>query len=750
MIVAATAVLSCAPEITPPDNVPEEPSEVVDPDKDEKPDKDDKGDSGGDKEEPETPENPDVPGETPEEPDPRDEGVCRRLFELLDLDRAGLEKVKEEYDAGHPFLAAQALKEYWLNGRGAIVNPDVDPNAAVTLSASEKNIAEQALEENGYRFYVKNYYEKTDAVTGLPVFWSFRAADGGIDWETTPTTERQFAIQKHRHQWIEPQAKAYAATGDEKYVTAILKVYSDWLKTFPCPGAESGDYALPSKHRLRDHWTDLQATSRLSVYINVIDLCLKAGAFTPEALTQVLASLYDTVECIRANTYYKEASNHRQFEVQAVWNAAVLLPEFIKSTEWEQNSIVDISAQSSIQFAEDGVQNEMDPSYHISVISVFNQMHTLAVLNGKEALLPADFVSRLRSACTFVRDIVYPDYSIDNFNDVRSISWTPRVLKRNFTNYSSLFPEDRTFLWMGTGHSQGNAPEENFTAYRKSGWFMFRSGWEKQEMMLVLKNNHNEEKWWHCQPDNGTVGLYRGGRHFLPDAGVYTYGGSAADNAIRDEFRATKNHNTLTMGDATIAENNMLGKLAGESHDENCDAVRISNQSYPALRHERTVFYVKDGDFFVIADAGIGSATGADVALHWHFCKPESGSQTSQSIVRYSKDALSFTATTTFPDSNNMMFRTFCFNGDKGTVPATEWSATTGTSFTSDAIGKKTERPCCRISMPKTAGAPVRFITVILPVASAAQAPEVTAVYTSTGDIKVTVGSQVYKLTIPQ
>ena len=724
---AAAAVLSCAPEVIQPDDTPQDPSEVVD----------------HDKEKPDGPEDPD------KEQDPRDEGVNERLFILLDLSRGGLETVRTEYEAGHLYLAAEALKEYWLNGRGTVVNPDVEPNASVTLSASEKNIAEQALKENGYRFYVTNYSESTDPATGLPVFWSFMAPDGSIDWETTPTTERQFAIQKHRHQWIEPQAKAYAATGDEKYVRTILEVYSDWLKTFPCPGAESGNYAIPSNHSLRDHWTDLQATERLSVYINVIDRCLRSEAFTPEALTHVLASLYDTVECIRANTYYKEASNHRQFEVQAVWTAAVLLPEFAKSVDWESDSIRDISTQSNIQFADDGVQNEMDPSYHISVISVFNRMHTLAVLNGKESLLPGDFVSRLHSACTFVRDIVYPDYSIDNFNDVSSVSWTPRVLKRNFTEYSDLFPDDMTFLWMWTGRLQGSSPKENFTAYRKSGWFMFRSGWTEQDMMLILKNNHNEEKWWHCQPDNGTVGLYRDGRHFLPDAGVYTYGGSAADNAVRDEFRATKNHNTLTLDEATISDNNMLGKFIAESHSDLYDAVRTGNQSYPALRHERTVFHVKDSDFFVIADAGIGTATG-NVAVHWHFCKPESDSQTPQSIVTYARDGHSFTATTAFPDANNMMFKTFCFNGNNNTAPSGDWTATTSTSWTSDAIGMKTERPCVSISHPKTEGAPVRFITVILPVTAASSAPAAEASFISENAMEVTVGAKTYTLNIPQ
>lgn len=675
-----------------------------------------------------------ISSETPKELD-------TRIFSLLDLDAEGLETVKTEYEKGHLALAAEALKEYWKI-RNNVSNPDVDLSAA--LSDSEKNIADQALRENGYRFYVKNYAECTDA-SGLPMYYSFKASGGSIDWDIKPTTETQFSLQKHRHQWIEPQAKAYSATGDEKYVQAIVEVYSNWLDAFPCPVAGKESYKINSSDKI---WYDLQATSRLQTYINVIDRCISAKAFTPEFLTRVLVSLYNCTECIIANPYFKKENNHRLYEADAVYEAAVLLPEFRRSKDWNSHARSEIEEQLSVQFAEDGVQNEMDPGYHISVLSLFNHISTIAEANGIISSLPANYNSSLLAACGFVRDIVYPDYSIEDFNDTRSSSWTKSVLKRNFSSYSSRFPEDGTLLWMASERESGNAPSDNFSAYRNSGWYMFRSGWEQKDMMLILKNNFNADKWWHCQPDNGTIGLYRSGRHFLPDAGSFTYGGDDSDDVVRDEFRDTRSHNTLTYGGVTIADDNMKGTFVAESHSTDYDAVRALNQSYPALRHERTVFYVKEGGYFVIADSAIGSAVGSPVSIHWHFCPPQSGTEPDKSM-EMTREEFSYTTATTFTDGNNMLFKTFCFSGEKGIVPTSSWTAEEGTSCTSNAIGVKKERPCCSISVTKTDSAPIRFITVICPVTSAANAPQIQATYSSTAKITVKLGSKTQILQIP-
>ncbi len=658
--------------------------------------------------------------------------VNPRIFDILDLSKPGLEEVSSLYQAGHLYKAALALKKYWLNRTG-VVNTEVNLEST-TCTAGEKYIADQALKENGYRFYVKNYYESKDP-EGNEIYYSFLGSDGGIDWEILPTTEAQFAVQKHRHQWIEPQAKAYWATKDEKYVKAIVEVYSDWLNTYPCPGVGQDTYAIASGHPLRDMWTDLQATNHVMTYLNVLDYCLGAEAFTPEFLTHLLVSLYDSVESIRANLYYKASSNHRLYEVQAIYNAAVLLPEFKASSTWETDSYQSLAEQRDLQFASDGVQNEMDPGYHISVIAMFYQMYNLAKSNGRETRLPEGYVDRLLNACLFVRDIIYPDYSMEDFNDTRSTSWTKRVLKNNFIKYASLFPQEQTLLWMSTEGAQGSLPENCYTSYQHSGWYMLRSGWSADDMMLILKNNYNLEQWWHCQPDNCTVSLYRAGRRFLPDAGTYSYGGSASDNAIRDAFSATASHNTLTVDGATIASTMMLGEFVSEAHTQKYDRYTTKNQSYAAVRHERSVYYVKAGDFYVVTDAAIGSASNVEIALHWHFCPGE---------MDYLKTSDSYCSTTAFADGNNMSFRTFCFNGLKS---SSAFRAVSGTSYTSNVIGSKTERECCTIAMTKSdADTPIRFITVISPVTSSDALPEISAAYNSASSITVTVDGTTYTL----
>ena len=179
----------------------------------------------------------------------------------------------------------------------------------------------------------------------------------------------------------------------------------------------------------------------------------------------------------------------------------------------------------------------------------------------------------------------------------------------------------------------------------------------------------------------------------------------------------------------------MLGEFVSEAHTQKYDRYTTKNQSYAAVRHERSVYYVKAGDFYVVTDAAIGSASNVEIALHWHFCPGE---------MDYLKTSDSYCSTTSFSDGNNMSFRTFCFNGLKS---SSAFTATSGTSYTSNVIGSKTERECCTIAMTKSyADTPIRFITVISPVTSSTDLPEVSAVYNSASSITVTVDGTTYTL----
>lgn len=636
-------------------------------------------------------------------------GVDPRLGEVINLDYPGLEKVKEAWDAGSHYQAAWQLREYYRE-RTDVRNPLVDL-ITTTVSESDLNIADQAMKENGYRFYVKNYQKGTDSSTGLPLYWSFSDGKGGIDWEFVPAglTEKQFLIQKHRHQWMEPQAKAYWVTKDEKYILAWIDVYSDWLQTYPCPGG-----TIPSSNPVKDMWTDLQATSRTMDQINMLQYFIRSENFTPEWLSTFLVAFHDCVESIRANYYHTFTSNHRLFEVQAVFYAGVMMPEFAKAPEWEQEATSDLLRELEVQFLEDGMQNELDPSYHLAVFNIFHDIYRVAQANGRLSSLPSDFMERLRKPAGFARDIMFPDYSVEKFNDTRVVASS--YLVRNFKEFAEMFPQDKSFEWLATKGKSGSAPDYLMSVYPASGWYMFRNGWSASSTMLVLKNNYNPNNWWHCQPDNCHIGLYRNGRRFLPDAGVFSYGGSAADNAVRESFRATSSHNTLTRSGATIADGRMLGEglLYGEASASGtmfctgasvCDAAVVQNPSYSDLTHRRSVFFV-NREFFVIVDEGFGSGSGFPVELSFHLCDPLG------SVAIDSYQSGIYGAHTTFTDSNNMLFKTFCETG-------TGFKTQTGTSKQSDAIGVSIDRKYYRVGTTKPSGAASRYITVIHPLGAA-------------------------------
>lgn len=664
-------------------------------------------------------------------PDPAKNALINpRLFEVIDIQADGMSDVRSLYEEGYVYEAAQTLLEYYRT-RTSVVNPYV-VLSSTSYTASAKNIADQALKENGYRFYVKGYKEGTTS-DGMELYYSFKDASGGINWEYLPVTETQFKTQKHRHQWIEYQASVYWGTKDEKYVKSFMEVYSDWLETYPCPVAGQASYKIAGSHPLYDMWTDLQATSRTNAHLNVLEYYKHSSSLTPEFLSDMLVAFHDCVECMLANKYYESASNHRLYEVHAIYHAAVMMPEFVRSQAWLSDALTDLAQQMDLQFASDGVQQEMDPSYHISVVNSFYEIYNLACVNNREAELPSGLVEKLRNAALFVRDVMYPDYSMEDFNDTRSVSWTKSVLKKNFVKYAEIFPDDPSFAWVATEHQSGSAPENLLSAYQSTGWYMLRSGWQKADMMMILKNNYNERGWWHCQPDNGTVSLYCNGRKFLPDAGVYTYGGSASDNALRDSFRATSQHNTLTLDGVTIADSRMLGTFKKMAQTDIYDMVHTSNQSYGALRHERAVFRIKDG-FFVVVDFALGSAQGS-VELNWHFCPGD---------IVFSNGGDSYSCRTDFADGNNMMFETFCFSG---TSLTSTFTAKTGTSYTSSKIGERKQRPCCAVAVQKTTD-PVRFITVIHPFADASDLPEISAVFNTVSKMTVTVDGKQYTLSL--
>ena len=78
--------------------------------------------------------------------------ITEGIFEKLNLDYPGLEKVKAYHEAGQDYYACYELLQYYRN-RSNVINPSIDL-INTSYSAAEKAMADQALL---HQFYVRGF-----------------------------------------------------------------------------------------------------------------------------------------------------------------------------------------------------------------------------------------------------------------------------------------------------------------------------------------------------------------------------------------------------------------------------------------------------------------------------------------------------------------------------------------------------------------------------------------------------------------
>ena len=661
--------------------------------------------------------NPDL--EITKEPTPGDaSGINPKMFELLNLDYPGLESVKIFYEAGDLFAAAYELKKYYVERQ--IINPGVNILGTTSVTSAQKSIADQATSEGGYRFKVASYTDSEG------MYYSFKSDEGGIDWNFIPDElagDNEFKYQIHRHQWMLTQAQVYHVTKDEKYVQAWVEAYFDWLKNFPCPEGQTQDKI----------WCGLQPCSRVQYQLDILPYYVRSETMTPAVLSDFLVAFHLHMVNILANPYYEEGSNIRISQDLVVLLAGILMPEFKDSPMWYETGRNAVCYQAVNQFHTDGVQNELDFGYHIGVVDDFYTAYKTAYLNGRFSDFPSNYLDCLRKAVGFVKDYMYPNYSVEVINDTHASSYTKNILIKNFKKFAEIFPEDQDIKWIATDGEYGVMPVTTFAQYPESGYYMMRNGWTSSATMLIHKNPTSAAKWAHNHSDNGHISLYVNGRRFLPDAGSYQYSqASGADNSGYLAVRRSDAHNTLTKDLETIAKNYSKGQLLLQRTSPSEDLVVTQNTSYKNLNHRRAV-YMLDKEFYVIVDEAFGQSLNCDINLSFHLCQGTVVTDDHSSSYAYGVH-------TEFADGNDMLLRTFSETTD-GFV------GETGTSSCSVKMNESYDRTFYRVTVDKGMRLSTRFITVIYPARSAEiSASFNTSFSESSSSVNVTINGKTYKL----
>ena len=617
-------------------------------------------------------------------------------FALLDLSRPGLEEVARYHAAGDDTAAADALLAYFRN-RTSVRCPGVETDAPA-ITPDEQRWADEALE---HRFFVHAGYQP-----------SYFYGDD-IDWQYWPVKDNELRWQLHRMKWWAPMGKAYRRSGDERYAAEWCAEYLDWIRKNPLTEYDEsriGDWT--SADNVYFAWRPLEVSDRLEFQIHQFLYFLPARAFDGEFLLQFLENYHRHAEHI--TRHFSASGNHLLFQAQRLLFAGAFFPEFRDAARWRATGVEILNREIRKQVYDDGMQYELDPHYHLESINIFFKALQMMDANGYRGEFPAEYLATVERMIDVHLNCTYPDYTTPLFSDNRQQE--KAHLLESYREWLTVFPENTFIRERATQGAEGAVPTYLSRAFRTSGFYVLRNGWNNDATVMILKAG--PPAFWHCQPDNGTFEIWHRGRNFFPDSGSYVYGGDSAVLAQRNWFRQTCVHNTLTLDDRNLDATD--SKCLRWETVDGTDILTVENPSYEGLTHRRTVWFV-DRRFFVIEDVATGEAAGR-VALHYNLAEGQPEEELAAGRVA-----------TRFEDGNNLLVQVF---GAEAAEPREGW--------VSHVYRSRNPRPAYAFTAEKQPGREVRFITVLLPTEHPAEAK--IKAERRRGTIRVTVDGRKYNL----
>ena len=634
------------------------------------------------------------------------------VFSLLNLDYPGLEKVKTLHQEGKDADAAKALLDYY-RARTNVKTPDINLKK-VTIGKDEQKMADEALQ---HTFFAHKGYQP-----------SFNYGED-IDWRYWPVKDNELRWQLHRHKWFTPMGKAYRVSGDEKYAVEWTKQYIDWIKKNPLVKVDKKEYEMTGDNQLKGDvenarfaWRPLEVSNRLQDQTSQFQLFLPSPSFTPEFLTEFLVNYHKHAIHILGN--YSAQGNHLLFEAQRMIYAGAFFPEFKEAAAWRKSGIDIMNREINVQVYNDGGQFELDPHYHLAAINIFCKALNIADLNGFRNEFPQEYLDTIEKMIVFYANVSFPDYTNPCFSDAKLTN--KKEMLKNYRNWSKMFPKNQFIKYLATDGKEGALPEYLSKGFLKSGFFVFRNSWGTDAMQMVVKAG--PKAFWHCQPDNGTFELWFNGRNLFPDSGAYVYAGSAEVMKLRNWFRQTRVHNTLTLDGRNLETTQ---SVTGLWQPEGKEQILVTeNPGYKGLKHRRTVFFV-DQAYFVIVDEATGNARGT-VNLNYHFREGAVNVDAEKNMV-----------TTAYEGPSNVKLQ--CFPEKSASLRAEEgWRST--------AYRQRVARTSVAFDTNKDDAEAVRYITVIYPVKDVAAYPVLEAKFLNKGydekgvEVEVSVNGTVRRL----
>ena len=416
-----------------------------------------------------------------------------------------------------------------------------------------------------------------------------------IEWEANPTGYIEWTLAIHYLLFLRPAIDAFWETGQAKYAKGIERYIADWMRRCPVPcGVRAGGY--PWGHSL------VVAIRPFSTLVDVFRVLCACPETDDVTIIDMLKSIYEHQAYLLKFQSYPP-SNKTIAEARTIGALGCAFPEFRDAASWREEGYRRLLDDMRVQVMADGASYELTPGYQMGIATWF--LESLQVARKFNHPLEPELEAGIRSMFDWCVAITRPDFTHPSVSDAGSLD----------SKYAdSLARPGRIFdnpaaVWVGAEGREGAPPDYSSIALRDSGYFIMRSGWDRNARYLFFEGGPYGR--WHQHEDKLSFEVYAHGTPYIVDPGITSY----YTNPWTRFYTTTQAHNTVLVdGRPQARGRNQTIEQWTESardttfwHSDDHSDVAVASYDAPyadldtPVRHRRAVLFVKP-DYFVIFD----------------------------------------------------------------------------------------------------------------------------------------------------
>ena len=392
-------------------------------------------------------------------------------------------------------------------------------------------------------------------------------------WGKTPDGNTSWDFYRHALRWTEPLVKTWAADGDADSINLMKKILTDWID-------QNGVYPGQSDYA----WYDHAVAGRLRMFCWFWEVWRASDDYDPEFAKLLLAAIYQHAQCTCDPKVYPANSNHGLDMTGSLLAAALTLPEFKESADWEKLGLRRLSQYAEQQFSPEGFHLEQSPFYHRYVLDRLGR--TAAFLHANGRSLPDEFVGSMRRAEAAWHWLRRTDGTAPTIGDTPVINRSLRAVADDLLGgadamRASLSPppnprDDGSHFLMS--FAAGYAIFTTYLPYDPPQTV------PDAQTHVVFKCNSFQSPHYHH--DALSFVLYALGREWLVDSGQLNY---EEETAPRLYMRSARAHNVVLIDDEDFDFHPL--ELIDSGRDARGDFVSVRHK-LPQAVHTRTFRFI--------------------------------------------------------------------------------------------------------------------------------------------------------------